>query len=263
MARRKENVKLIIAIIAGVIGIASYGAWKDMHPSTEPETNNIFESNYFVHTQAQLDAVPSDKGSVFVDAGKFTISDDGNSITYTPNTIFPKTFAQRDLVVTVEINKLPKNFSPLFDGINKAILPWKEVGSMMNDILLVYDDPNPDLGDLQVFGNGFRSITHQELFIVWQLKRKAIGETKVARNTQANLLKSTRYFVYDIKEAANPKETLTETITRLNKQELPFMLRFDGKPNTDNINMSLFEKSNSMAGFIIPADAAVPAANKP
>jgi len=231
MAARKENVPLIIAIIVIFSAIVGVRAYRDMHPPPADLAAALAQSYaYYVQDDKTIKQVPDDQRSVFIKIGDFVV-DTKDDVTYLPNGPQPTLFAQRDTVIVFNINKLPKNSDAVFSKIESAVDPWKKVGNIFNAIIIDDQEEKPDVEALGVFCNDLKVYLRREHSIGLQLKRHNLPNTPAERNKLANILKSAQYFIFNFEDVRSGQETFTETLARLDKDELPFMLRFKKLPD--------------------------------
>ncbi len=252
MAARKENVKLIVAIIVVFLAIVSYRAYKDMNPPPErPDAEVALTPSYYAETDEALAKLPSENiGSVLVKAGEISVDKDG-SPQLSLNGPKPRTFAQVDVIPVINISNLPKNLNLTYDQIDAAILPWRKVGSLINDVAINFTQDNPDYDDIRIFCNGLRGRWRQDTFLDLQLKPPSGEITPATRNKMADLLKNTKLFIFDQENAAHKGEKPAAAIERLKKEELPFLFITHQAVDLTELGKVMGTKSSTFAGIVL------------
>lgn len=231
MAARKENVPLIIAIIVIFSAIVGVRAYRDMHPAAADPALDLAQTySYFADNDASLAKVPDDQSTIFIKVGDFTI-DKNDQVTYAADGPKPVNFPQRDTALFFNINHLPQNPAPVFEKISGAMEPWKKVGNIFNAIIVNDEEDKPDLEALASFSNALKLYFHKEHTLILEIKRQHLPSTPAERNQLANVLKTVQYFIFDYDDARIAKEKLFDTLTRLDKEEIPFMLRLKRLPD--------------------------------
>ncbi len=261
MAARKENVKLIVAIIVVFLAIVGYRAHNDMNPPPEPTNVEVaLVPSYYAATDEALASMPSEGiDSLLVKAGEIQVDKDG-----VPELVFngpkAKTFPQVNLIPVIYIHGMQKNLSLAYDKIDAALLPWQKVGSLINDVAINFTQDNPDYDDIRIFCNGLRGRWRADTFVDIQVKLPTEDITPLVRNKLADLLKSIKMFIFDQAHAARKGEKPAATIERLKKEELPFMFITEQDVDLKELGKVMGAKSSSFAGIVLDLSKVKPKA---
>ena len=255
MWRKKTDKRIVAAGLLGLALIIGYQSWDDFQLRVRPQPEFTYTPFFLARDTAGLAAVPKETTKVVVWAGD--LKADG-PVTFTPSNLAPKIFEQREVMVMLNLDNLPADPSAIYEEISKAVEPWKNAGNIINDVYIDYRGDTPDFGALETFVNGLWAYMRREIYVVLQVKRgNTIGDP-VHRNKMANLLKGVQYYAYDTKEVAKAGETLTQTISRLDAEGMPFMLRTGTKPDTAALVKEIPEPKQYFQGFLLDSDAPQP-----
>ncbi len=256
MWRHKTDRRLIAAglfILAMVIG---FNAWRDMQPKPFVPQKATLTAYTVISRDDDVAALKNDDTA----AGIFWAGDIvGEPPAITPSPVTPTGLTQQSSMPLFKMEKVPQQLSPLFTALATAIQPWTKGTSTVNDIYIDYLSLTPDLDSVGVMINGIRGYFEQQYWVIVGLRRGATTYPRETITKLGNMLKSVEYFVYQLNDVTAKGETLAQTVVRINKEGIPFMLRTDNKPDYEAFMKQMPEdQQQSFGGFIInPAKAPV------
>ena len=248
MWRHKTDRRLIAAglfILAMIIG---FNAWKDMQPKPFVPQKATMTSYTLVNRQEDVAALKKDEAA----SGIFWAGDivgDPPSVTLSP--IPPTSLGQQASMPLFRMESLPNNLSALFQALETAIKPWASHDSTVNDIYIDYQTMTPDLDALGSLTNGLRGHFEMQYWVVAGLRRTPLSYPQETRTKLGNMLKSVEYFVYYLEDVTAKDETLSQTIGRIDKEGVPFMLRTSRQPDYEALLKEMPEGKQYFGGFII------------
>lgn len=256
MWRHKTDRRLIAAglfILAMIIG---FNAWKDMQPKTLVPQKATLTAYTLISRDEDVAELKKDDTA----AGIFWAGDiAGDPPAITPSPVTPTGLTQQSSVPLFKLEKVPQQLTPVFDALGTAIKPWTKGTSTVNDIYIDYLSPTPDLDSIGVMANGIYGHFEQQYWVIVGLRRDAATYPRETITKLGNMLKFIEYFVYRLDDVTAKGETLVQTVVRINKEGIPFMLRTDKKPDYEAFMKQMPEdQQQSFGGFIInPAKAPV------
>jgi hypothetical protein len=250
MWRQKTDKRLVAAGLLILALIIGYNAWNDMQPKPFVSHKNTMTAYTLVTRQEDIAAVKKDETA----SGIFWAGDiAGDPPTITPSPVPPTGLTQQSSMPLFKMESLPPRLSPLFDAIAVAIKPWVEHTSTVNDIYIDYLSKTPDLDGLSPLTNGIRGYFEQQYWVVIGLRRTPLTYPQETITKLGNMLKSVEYFVYYLDDVTAKGETLAQTVTRIGKEGIPFMLRTATVPDYEALRKSMPDGQQSFGGFIIEA----------
>lgn len=253
MWRQKTDKRLVAAGLLILALIIGYNAWNDMQPKPFVSHKVTMTAYTLVSRTEDIAAVKNDDdASVIFWAGDIA----GDPPTITPSPVPPTGLTQQSSMPLFKMEGLPPKLSPLFDALAAAIKPWVANTSTVNDIYIDYLSKTPDIDGLSALTNGIRGYFEQQYWVVVGLRRTPLAYPQETITKLGNMLKSVEYFVYYLDDVTAKGETLDQTITRIGKEGIPFMLRTATVPDYEALRKSMPEAQQSFGGFII--DAAKP-----
>lgn len=252
MWRHKTDRRLIAAGLLIVALIIGYNAWKDIQPRPRaPQSSTMTAYTLITRDQEVADAKKDNRFSAIFWAGDIA----GDPAVVTPSPVTPTGLNQQASMPLFTLEQIPVQLSPLYKQIKGAAEPWLH-GSLVNDIYIDYRDSTPDYDALGPFVAGLRAHFETEYWVVVQLRRTPLSYAQETRTKLANMLKAVEFFVYRLDEVTAKDETLIQTISRLDEEGVPFMLRAAKTPDYAALAKEMPEGKQYFGGFII--DAAQP-----
>lgn len=255
MWREKTDKRIVAAGVLFISAIVGYKTWKDMQPHEVVKRDFTFTSYIIADRQDELSNFPKGVDSVIAWAGDVKLDGDAGDVAESPLT--PVNLPQMETIVLLRIDSLPHAYASLFTKVNNEVIRWRSAGNLINDVYFDYASDDVDLEKLGLFSDALHAHAKNEYYTVIQLRRKVVEADPDFRNKMANMLKSVEFFVYDAKEAAQPGESLADTVKRLNGEGLPFSLRVTELPDNDMMAKNLTDNKDMFRGFLFdkPNDA--------
>ncbi len=250
MWRKKTDKRIVAAGLLILAGIIGYNAWDDMQPKPFVTHKTTMTAYTLVLRQEDVAAVKNDDTA----SGIFWAGDiAADPVAITPSPIPPVGLAQQSSMPLFKMETLPAKLSPLFDAMAVSIKPWVENTSTVNDIYIDYLSKAPDIDGLSPLTNGLRGYFEQQYWVVLGLRRTSLSYPQETITKLGNMLKSVEYFVYYLDDVTAKNETLEQTINRIGKEGIPFMLRTSAVPDYDALQKAMPDGQQSFGGFIIDA----------
>lgn len=248
MWRQKTDRRLIAAglfILALVIG---FNAWQDMQPKKGTVRTATLTAYTIVADQQAAEAAGNDaSASVIFWAGGVV----GTPPSFVPSPLKPVILRQQSSMPLFTVETLPTNFSQFFAALDQPVAQWSATGGLVNDIYIDYTNPNPDFGTLGPLANGLRGHFENSYWVVVGLRRTPEAWPSETRTKLANMLKAVEFFVYALEDVAIKGETILQTITRIDAEGLPFMLRSTTMPDYAALMREMPEGKQYFGGFIL------------
>ena len=249
MWRHKTDRRLIAAGLLIVALIIGYNAWKDLQPPpASPQSTTMTAYTLITHDQDVAAIKKDSRASAIFWAGDIA----GDPAVITPSPVTPTGLNQQASMPLFTLEQIPLQLSPLFKAIQGVADAWLRV-SLVNDIYIDYRDTTPDYEALGPFVAGLRAHFQAEYWVVVELRRTSLPYAQETRTKLANMLKTVEFFVYRLDEVTAKNETLIQTISRLDEEGVPFMLRTAKTPDYAALAKEMPEGKQYFGGFIIEA----------
>ncbi|HYD18928.1 MAG TPA: hypothetical protein VEF76_10660 [Patescibacteria group bacterium] len=249
MWRKKTDKRITAAGIAIAAAIIAYGAWKDLHPLLQPQVKAAsFTSYKMLHDVKDPAALAKDQTSSFIFPIGEIKGDDG---VFVPSSLKPVSLPQQETVLLLTLDKVPSHFSPVYDSLREPVKAWSRSGSLVNDVFIDYSENPPDLDRIGPFTSGLRAYLQRQYWIILGVRRTALPFSQENRTKLANMLKGIEFIVYRMEDVEKTGETLGQTITRIDKEGLPFLLRVKALPDYDALKKELPEGKQNFSGFVL------------
>lgn len=248
MHRRKH--KPYVLIVLAVIAAVGYMTWQDMQAITDKNIARLKMMQY-VAASEDPQAVPDNKMPLIIETGSFVTDGETQEAVFTPSAITAQNVPQREINLIFKLDAVPQALGTTTDTMLQAIEEWKRHNNIMTEIIFDWQVDSPPLDQLPVFATMLISSIQRDLWAGMVLQRKWFETAPETALAMAQKTRAVRSYIFDIREASRPGESLADTVAALNALNVPFLLIVDKMPEDRDDISDLSGANELFSGFVL------------